>query len=92
MTKKYPIGTKIRFIADESCYSAALADDGKIGTVVKIKDMLVCIYLPDSKQWENTVEDAPKDITWTTKWECVEPVKEIGKQLLFSFMDEYYGK
>lgn len=86
---EYPIGTKIKFTANDSMHDYAKADDGKIGTIVSVRGDIVSIYLPKSKKWGY---NSKNEITWSTCWENIERINTKGEQLLFSFMDEYYGK
>ena len=82
-TKKYPIGTKVVFIANaDMCYEAR-QDGGKIGKIVGegAIDSAV-VYLPDSvKNWG-------RHKTWYTNWKNVKPLVKKNEQLLFAFMDD----
>ena len=81
--KTYPIGTRIRFIADKYMQPRAQGDDGKIGTIVKVSNSMVWVYLPESHHNYNG-----KEITWSTRWECVAPIVKKNQQLLFDFAYE----
>lgn len=82
-TKKYPIGTKIRFIANEDMCYQAKKDDGKVGKVVgETPYGTVQIFLPDSVKGYNA------RCTWNTKWENIKPLALKNQQLLFAFMGE----
>jgi len=79
--KKYPIGTKIRFLHH--------FDFGKIGTIVGLRSNgKPIIFLPtaDKHSIDNyypTLSDGTK-FTWKCSWHEIEPLKNV--QLLFSFM------
>jgi len=80
--KKYPIGTKVVFIANKNMCYEAQQDDGKIGKVVKDNSYgLARIFLPDSVKGRNAG-------FWNTKWKNIKPVIVKGQQLLFSFMED----
>ncbi len=80
--KKYPIGTRIRFIANESMCHEAKQDDGKIGVVVVgTTSYQIRIFLPDSVK-------SSTGGYWSTGRENIKPLAIKGQQLLFSFMDE----
>ena len=86
MDKKYPIGTKIRFLY-------RWADTNKIGTLVAISDFgNHIIYFPTgdrylSRQGSLTLPNGI-EFTWYCKWHEIEAVLLPNEQLLFSFMDE----
>lgn len=77
--KKYPIGTKIKFIG------SVCADVGKLGSIVgiDIRDSFPIIYLPKS------ISQFPYKggkCSWFCGWDEIEPLMEKNQQLLFSFM------
>lgn len=84
MTKKYPIGTKIRFIHSS-------LDTNKIGTIVRInKDGRLSVYLPMAdkhikEDYHPTLDDGTK-FTWHCSWHEIELIGQ--QQLLFEFMYE----
>ena len=79
-TKRYPIGTKIRFIATPSMSFSARQDNGKTGVVVDATLNRVCIFLPKSC---NNDSDSP--ISWNTTWEHIEKMPTEGEQLYFTY-------
>lgn len=83
--KKYPVGTKIIFIAKPSYDKTARDDDGKIGTVMYDHDVMVDIFIPGSKNNKFTSGRTPK-VTWHVSWEDIKPLK--NQQLLFDFAYE----
>jgi len=74
-TKKYPIGTKIRFIYDNF-------DKGKIGTIVGIRDEYPLVFLPTGSG--SLVRYKGIDYSWKCLWSHIEYVGQ--RQLLFEFM------
>ncbi len=82
MNKKYPIGTKIRFMHKT-------LDTGKIGTIVAFHGDSPTVYLPTScKHIENNyypTYDGVK-ITWHCGWNDIELLFQKNEQLLFEFM------
>lgn len=84
--KKYPIGTKIRFIHPT-------LDNGKVGKIVGYYGSSVDIYLPTAhkhivENYHPTLSDGTK-FTWHCSWYEIEKLgPEVGEQLLFSFMEE----
>ncbi len=85
MVKKYPIGTKIRFIANNGMCSQARQDDGKVGVVTgETLYGNAEIYLLDSVK-ESGYD---KEHTWNTGWENIKPLIVKGQQLEFEFMSQ----
>lgn len=80
--KKYPIGTKIIFIAHAGMCHQARQDDGKKGRIIgETSAGRVKIFLPDSvKNWGT-------EYTWNTGWDDIKPISVKGQQLLFAFME-----
>ena len=84
--KKYPIGTKIRFIHKS-------LDTGLKGTIVGLSlGGKPDIFLPmaDKHIKDNyypTLDDGTK-FTWHCSWNEIERISIKGQQLLFSFMSE----
>ena len=83
-TKKYPIGTRIRFLYDNE-------DKGKIGVITDANEVSVTIYLPTA---EKHIERGycPTDhkgnkMSWYCDWNQIEVIPQVGQQLLFSFME-----
>ena len=85
MTKKYPIGTRIRFLNKNF-------DTGLTGTIVGFSyDDKVDIFLPGARKhmeggYYPTLPDGTK-FTWHCKWDEIELLFVEGEQLLFSFMN-----
>lgn len=83
-TKKYPIGTKIRFINPN-------LDTNKEGVIVAIlPNGHPTVYLPTADKHINqnyypTLDDGTK-FTWRCSWDEIEPISVKGQQLLFEFM------
>ena len=85
VTKKYPIGTRIKFIHPR-------LDTGLTGKIVGLSvgggpD----IYLPMAEKHVKydrhpTLSDGTK-FTWHCNWEEIELISIKGQQLLFSFME-----
>lgn len=80
-SKKYPIGTKVVFIANESMCYQARQDDGKIGEVIGEVFGNVRIFLSDSVKGHGCGY-------WNTEWKNIKPLVVKGQQLLFAFMEE----
>lgn len=77
MTKKYPIGTKIRFLWK-------VDDTGKFGTIVGFhRGGDPVIFLPTSENVRQGYFNGSK-FTWKCKWHEIEPIGQ--QQLLFDFM------
>ncbi len=85
-TKKYPIGTRIRFIHPR-------IDTGKEGTIVGFSASgKPDVYLPTAKKhiiddYHPTLPGGIK-FTWHCHWDEIEPLAIKGQQLLFSFMKD----
>lgn len=79
-TKKYPTGTKIRFIG--SYFDCA----GKVGRVVGIVNKSPLIYLPES-ECVSCFSTGRVPATVQCNWYDIELLVEKGEQLLFSFME-----
>ena len=84
--KKYPIGTKIRFIHPRF-------DTGLTGTIVGLTtNRGPDVYLPTAEKhvkYDNhpTLDDGTK-FTWHCSWNEIEPLVLLNQQLLFSFMHD----
>jgi len=82
-TKKYPIGTPIRFLYKRE-------DNGKTGKIVGLRSNgCPIIFLPTADKHTKrnsypTLSDGTK-FTWKCSWNEIEPLKNV--QLLFSFME-----
>lgn len=78
-TKKYPIGTKIRFIYNNY-------DRGKTGTIVGLRKHDGCpyIYLPSGQLASSRCNG--KVYSYVCLWGHIERHVEIGEQLLFEFV------
>lgn len=83
--KKYPIGTKVIFIAKPDYGRIAKDDSGKIATIVSNYDGYVDIFIPDSKN-NSYISSRKPHITWCVSCDAIKLLK--GKQLEFSFMYE----
>lgn len=87
--KKYPVGTKVKYII-KSAYAciAAKKDIGKIGKVVGYtcnNDPI--IFLPESEHISrHNTQLVPA--TWQCSWKSIEILPQKGEQLLFGFMSE----
>ena len=87
--KKYPIGTKIKYVGSKGWDSTG--DIGKIGWIVGYhhnSDPL--IFLPES---ENISEchTRLRPVSWWTSWVNIEILPQKNEQLLFAFMDAMEG-
>ena len=84
MYKKYPVGTKIRYINGENSWHDFYE---KKGTIVNIIRGYPLIYLPDSVEHScfSTI-DTPATIQ--CRWYEIEPLIIKNQQLLFSFMQQ----
>jgi len=83
-SKKYPIGTKIRFISKGSY------DDffDKTGTIVNIVHGYPVIYLPKSKfSKQSCFSTRDKPATVQCGWEDIKLLVGKNQQLLFNFME-----
>lgn len=79
--KKYPIGTKIKFIG-----VSYLNDGGKVGSIVGYCGGFPLIFLPESTH----ISDFSTQLipaTWQTGWEDIEVLSQKNQQLLFAFME-----
>ena len=82
MIKKYPIGTKIKYIANLSPF-----DTGKCGWIVGYPvSGVVEIVIPDSRLALDIYDDSLH--SWTTHIESIEILSKKNEQLLFEFMYE----
>ena len=81
--KKYPIGTKIKFVANESMCYLAKQDNGKTGEIIgETSCGNAKIFLINSVK-----KNSSSEYTWNTGWENIEPVIVKGQQLMFDFME-----
>ena len=86
VVKKYPIGTKIRFLN-------RIMDTGKEGVIVGLTmNRGPDIYLPTAKKhlvdnYRPTLSDGTK-FTWHCGWDEIEVLVVKCQQLLFPFMSE----
>ena len=85
--KKYPIGTKIRFLH-------SYIDTNKEGVIVGTSNdnRGLDIFLPTADKhivdgYYPTLSDGTK-FTWHCRWDEIEPLVIKNQQLLFSFMEE----
>ena len=81
MTKKYPIGTKIKFLSDGS-------DKDKTGEIVAIQHDMPIIFLPkgDNNVRLNNVRLIDGlTVTWLCGWDEIKPIRQ--GQLMFDFMN-----
>ena len=83
-TKKYPIGTKIRYIGDSN---GNWWRDGWTGTIVGIMNDFPLIYLPKST-FVSSYSTMECCVTVQTSWDAIERVVQKNQQLLFSFMQD----
>ena len=77
MIKKYPIGTKIRFLYDNY-------DKGKWGTIVGISKGHPLVVISEASG--GTAKYGGIECNWKCLWEHIEPIGH--RQLLFDFMYE----
>lgn len=87
-TKKYPIGTRIRFTPSSliSC-TEAIADINKTGIIAGFSGNKPIIFLPQSKHI--SVYSVPwMRASWQTSWKNIEILSQKNQQLLFAFMDK----
>lgn len=86
-SKKYPIGTRIKFI------NPVDNDGGKLGFIVDYRDSGgPTIYLPTAtkhikRNYNPTLSDGTK-FSWHCQWKDIEILSQKNKQLLFDFMYE----
>jgi len=80
-TKKYPIGTKIKFIYDN-------CDKGKIGVIVGIRTYDGYPYIHLSSGQLASSRCNGKVYSYVCLWSHIEKYITKGEQLLFSFMSE----
>ena len=84
--KKYPIGTKIRYIG-LCAYSSREDFTGMTGTIVGIVTGFPLVYLPKAVHIsEHSTIERPATIQ--TGWNRIERLTQKGEQLLFSFMEQ----
>jgi hypothetical protein len=81
--EKYPIGTRVIFIANKNMCYEAKQDDGKIGKIVGESAFTgnAQVFIPDS------AKSYGKHKTWYTNWANIKPLRIKGEQLEFEFMD-----
>lgn len=88
-TKKYPVGTKIKFIGHDGMANRAKSDIGKCGIIVAIPNDRVdevIILLKKSEKPSFTYHG--KEATWKTLWVGIVPIAIKNQQLLFDFAYE----
>lgn len=82
MAKKYPVGTKIRWVG-----GCNWDFSNKIGRIVGFENGLPLIFFSVSK-WTSIYSTEKVPVTIQCNWDEIEKVVTKGQQLLFSFMDE----
>ena len=85
--KKYPIGTKIKYVEPDPT-DIASKDIGKIGKIVGYHGWnCPAIFLPESKHI--SCESTPQTpVSWACGWDSVEILlSQKNEQLLFAFME-----
>lgn len=84
--KKYPIGTKIRYIGTYSSYFQGELLTGMIGMVVGTKKDFPLVYLPKAK-FQSIYSTKERLVTVQTSWDRIEKLAQKNQQLLFAFME-----
>ena len=83
-TKKYPIGTRIRFLYNNE-------DEGKTGVITDVCESSLTIYLPTAekhiKRGYYPTDCKGNKMSWYCTWNQIEVIPQVGQQLLFSFME-----
>ena len=84
LRKKYPIGTKIKFIQPAF-------DTNEKGRIVGFNGNRPTIFLPTARKhivggYHPVLSDGTK-FTWHCRWKEIEPLVVKGQQLLFAFME-----
>jgi len=83
MNKKYPIGTKVRFVFPYE-------DTDKIGIIVGYHGSNPIIYIPTADKHiernQHPILDDGTPFTWYCRWQDIEILVEKNQQLLFAFM------
>ena len=84
--KKYPIGTRIKYIEPDPTSQAA-KDIGKIGRIVGYHDGdWPVIFLPESEHISR-LSTSLVPASWAMGWESIEILSKKNQQLLFAFME-----
>jgi len=86
-TKKYPVGTKIRYIigTKDSWHDFY----GKTGIIVDIIDKCPLIYLPDSVYKDGSCfSTVDRPATIQCGWDDIELLVMKNEQLMFGFMSD----
>ena len=84
--KKYPIGTRIKYIEPDPTSQAA-KDVGKVGRIVGYHGMdWPLIFLPESEHI-SCLSTLLVPATWAMGWGSIEILSQKNQQLLFSFME-----
>lgn len=87
MAKKYPVGTRIKYIGRDS-FNKMDWRTGWTGTIVGLcPDGFPLIYLPKSTHI-SCYKVPGKQVTVQAGWESIEPIPQINEQLEFSFMEK----
>ena len=83
--KKYPVGTRIRYIGrNDGDYWRK----GWVGEIVGLCPQgFPLIHLPDSPHI-SSYKVPGKRVTVQTSWESIEPIAQLNEQLEFSFMEK----
>lgn len=85
--KKYPIGTRVRYVESDPTHAAS-KDIGKIGKIVGYHEHdWPIIFLPKSEHISRYSESS-KLASWATGWESIEILSQKNQQLLFDFAYE----
>ena len=81
--KKYPIGTKIKYVEADPT-RASIRDIGKVGKIVGYHNCdYPVIFLPESKH-TSCYSSPIAPASWATGWESIEILSQEG-QLTFDF-------
>lgn len=85
--KKYPIGTKVKYVGCSTQNSEIAKDVGKVGKVVGYHWHNPIIFLSESKHMScYSTEQTPA--SWETGWCALKILPQKNQQLLFDFAYE----
>ena len=85
--KKYPIGTRIKYIEPDPTYRAR-KDVGKVGSIVGYHNWDYPIIFLSESTHASCYHTPSKPASWACGWDAIEILPQKNQQLLFSFMEQ----
>ena len=88
LKKKYPVGTRIRYIKDSPYANRQAKEDiGKVGKIVGFTRYNYPIILLSGSTHVSQFSTKQRPASWSAGWCSIEVLSQKNQQLLFSFME-----